>query len=49
MSRILPRALVYNVQHCGFATAYRQIEADGCWGMWQLNESECQGVDWTFR
>ena len=49
VSRILPWALVYNVQHCGFATAFRQIEADGCWGMWQLNESDCQGVEWTFR
>jgi hypothetical protein len=49
ITRIMPHVIVYDVQHCGYAMTWREQEEDGDWGLWQLDETACRGVHWTFR
>ncbi len=39
--------MVYDVKHCGFAVTWREKDEDGDWGLWQLEEAECENVHWT--
>ena len=47
VTRLKPWAMVYDVKHCGFAVAWREKDEDGDWGLWQLEEGECENVHWT--
>lgn len=48
VTRVEPRALVYQVEHCGWACARRERHEDGTWGWWRLDPpGECSGVAWS--
>ena len=49
VTRLEPRAVVYEVQPCGWVAARREREAQGDWGLWRLGEppeGAC-GVSWA--
>ncbi|KAK9840932.1 hypothetical protein WJX81_001083 [Elliptochloris bilobata] len=39
VTRLEPRALVYEVRHCGWVAARREREPHGGWGLWQLGQA----------
>lgn len=47
MTRLKPWAVVYDVQHCGFAVTYRERDRDGDWGLWKFDEPASSNVLWT--
>ena len=52
VTRLLPWVNVYGVQHGGFTVAWRELDDDGEWGMWELEaeeEGQLKGVFWHTR
>lgn len=47
VTRMEPRALVYQVEHCGWVCARRERASDGTWSWWRLDPGECHGVSWS--
>lgn len=49
VTRLHPTAVVHSVQHCGFTVAWREMDEDGDWSLWQLegsNLGNATGVAW---
>ena len=47
VTRLKPWAVVYDVQHCGFAVTFREKDKDGDWGLWQFDKAASSNVYWT--
>lgn len=44
----VPWAMVYEVEHCGFTIALRELDDDGDWDTWELIEQDSPMVEGVF-
>ena len=46
VTRLVPWAMVYEVQHAGYIVSTRQQDEDGDWEPWQIDRAQAVGVSW---
>ena len=50
VTRLHPTAEVHSVLHCGFTVAWREVDDEGDFSVWQLegsSQGNAAGVAWT--